>query len=42
MNKFFYILPMALVLAACGQATDSGTPFASQDDKWEAALNAGT
>ena len=41
MNKYYCILPVVLVLAACGQATDSGTPFASQDDQWEAALNGG-
>lgn len=41
MNKLFYILPMALVIGACGQATDTGTPLSSRDGAWQAAMDAG-
>ena len=41
MKKLLYILPAAFIIAACGQATDSGTPFVSQNSEWAAALNAG-
>jgi uncharacterized protein (TIGR02246 family) len=41
MNRLFYILPMALIIGACVQPTDSGTPISSRDGAWQAAINAG-
>ncbi len=41
MKTLNYILPMALVIGACGQVSDSGTPFSSRDSEWETAMNAG-
>lgn len=41
MNRYFYILPVALVIGACMQPTDSGSPFSSRDGDWQAAMNAG-
>ena len=37
MKKLLYIVPIALVLGACGQVADSGTPFSSRDGEWQAA-----
>ena len=41
MNKLLYVLPIALVIGGCGQTNDSGSPFSSRDDEWQAAMNAG-
>jgi uncharacterized protein (TIGR02246 family) len=41
MKKLAKLLPMALLVAACGQAGDSGTPFSSRDGEWRTAMNAG-
>jgi uncharacterized protein (TIGR02246 family) len=41
MNRLYFILPMALVIGACGQTTDSGSPFSTRDGQWQAAMNAG-
>ena len=41
MKKLIYILPIAFLIGACGQASNTGTPFSSRDNEWQAAMNAG-
>ena len=41
MNKHLYTISTAILIAACGQATDMGTPFSARSGDWQAAMNAG-
>ena len=41
MKRLILLLSGALVISACGQVTDSGSPFTSRHDEWQAAMNGG-
>ncbi|HSM30680.1 MAG TPA: DUF4440 domain-containing protein [Woeseiaceae bacterium] len=41
MKKTGAILPLALILSACGQPAGDGAAFTPRDTEWQAAMNAG-
>lgn len=41
MKKTAMMLPLVLVLSACGQMADDGPAFSPRDSEWQAAMNAG-
>lgn len=41
MKRLFGTMAIAIIVGACGQATDTGTPFSSRHADWQAAMNAG-
>ena len=41
MKKLIFTLSIALLVGACSQPADTGTPFATRTAEWEAAMIAG-